>query len=297
MTPNTPQLEALQTISVTLLSCNRCAELAKTLESLCQPEFSWKEIIVADNASTDATRTMLRERFQHVQLIEIDKNQGVQGLNLAFEQASGDWILSLDDDSAPAMATWGPLLEKLPEYTHAAAVALSITAKPHNYVRIAKPGSPIVRAWGFSQAGCLFNRRALSALGGFDERLFLWAVELHWTAKAITAGWELYRCDSAQVVHRTTPLNRSSERHAFFYCRNLLLFVLAYAPLSRIRKILPRFLSDSLKYSVLHRSLVYWQALSQAQQLYAQFPTQPRLSESAFDAIQPDLRAPFAYLS
>jgi len=293
----------LTDISVTILSCNRREELRRTLLSLHQSDLPWKEIIIADNVSTDGTPSMIEREFPAVQLIRMHENNGVQGINRAFAEATGKWVLSLDDDSAPEVATWPALLKALPAHEDAAAIGLSIVAESarsraaegqHSIPNSAQPA--VQPAYGFSQAGCLFNQQALKALGGFDERLFLWSVELHWTAKALTQGWKLYGCSAAQVVHRSTPLNRSSRRHAFYYCRNLFLFLLLYAPRPLLLANVRAFINNACKYSVLHSTFAYMQAIRQAQHMFRHYPSTRRLSHSQFTSIQPDLRAPFSYL-
>lgn len=287
------------TISVAILSCNRRDDLRMTLEILKQSPRPWKEIIVADNASEDGTRDMLAADYPEVILLALKENKGVEGINQAYLQASGDWVLSLDDDSAPDCSTWAALYQALERGERAAVIALSVIAKKQE--RPALPQhtelSQLPQAYGFSQAGCLFNRQAIEELGGFDEKLFLWSVELHWVAKALTAGWTLARCDEAQVIHRSTPLNRSSQRHAYYYCRNLLLFLLQYAPDAIQAELIQNYLENALTYSLLHKTTTYLKAVGQAKQMQRQSAeTYPKLTPELFTAICPDLRAPYSYL-
>ncbi len=206
-------LEPLRDVSVTILSCNRRDDLRKTLRELTASGPVWREIIVADNASTDGTLTMLRSEFANVRVIETGGNDGVAGLNQAFRSAQGNWVLSLDDDSAPDLASWSPLCRELAHAPDYAAITCSVRSRPAANTLAAEPA--LVPYLGFHQAGGLLRRDLIEQLGGFDEDLFLWGVELHLTARATLAGFKLARCDSAVVVHRATPLNRSSRRHAW----------------------------------------------------------------------------------
>lgn len=296
------QNTSLDHISVVILSCNRKSELRETLTRLTQPDLTWKEIIIADNDSTDGTQAMLKQEFPAVCLLQLTTNRGVYGINQAFAHASGPWILSLDDDSAPELSTWSPLLAALHTLDNAAAVGLSIVAQQaHNTDTPMRDSSTIdapevVPAYGFSQAGCLFNKQALTALGGFDEQLFLWSVELHWTAKALTQGWSIYSCNRASVVHRSTPTNRSSRRHAYYYCRNLMLFILLYCPQDLLPKLLGQFINNALKYSLLHTTWTYLKAIRQARRMLPHAASTKRLSHAQFTAMNPDFKAPFSYL-
>lgn len=290
----------IKDISVAILSCNRKAELQKTLNILHAEGAPWKEIIVADNVSQDGTQSMVKDVFPEVHLIELKENKGVQGINRAYAEASGKWVLSLDDDSAPDMASWTGLLPQLKQAEEAAVISLSIAAESTGSVSTEQSNNTdtaaLVPTFGFSQAGSLFNKQALDELGGYDERLFLWSVELHWTAKAIANGWPLMRSDSARVVHRSTALNRSSRRHAYYYCRNMLLFLLLYCPQTLLKQLMQTYINNALKYSALHRTSAYWSAIREASQLVKTYAPGTRLTEDQFQAINPDLKAPFSYL-
>jgi GT2 family glycosyltransferase len=287
-------LEPLRDVSVTILSCNRCDDLRTTLRELAAPDPVWREIIVADNASTDGTPAMLRSEFPQVKLIETGGNLGVAGLNQAYRAAQGRWILSLDDDSAPDLASWNALGRELARDPSYAAITCSVRSQPAGPTLAAEPA--LVPYLGFHQAGGLLRRDLIEELGGFDEDLFLWGVELHLTARATLAGFRLARCDSAVVVHRATPRNRSSRRHAWYYCRNLLLLVLRHAP-TEIRPALVRtFLSRALLYSLLHRTTAYLGAITEAQRVHRRAPRVAPLTREQFAGMNPDLRAPFSHL-
>lgn len=283
-------------VSVAILSYNRRDELRRTLEELCGARGSWHEVIVADNASTDGTPAMVRTEFPHVRLLETGGNLGIVGSNLAYEAATGDWVLSLDDDSAPVASSLDELRAELARGCRAAAVGLSVRGE---WVRppagISSPG--LVPGFGFSSAGVLFNRRALADIGTYDPELFLFTNELHWTARALLAGWTVARADHACVVHRSAPANRSSTRHAYLYCRNLLLFLLRYAPAADARVIGLRYLQRALAYTVLHRTTVYLRGVRDAFALHHRAPEKRRpLPASVLSRINPDWRVGFSFL-
>lgn len=282
-------------ISVAVLSYNRRDELRRTLEELQRHRSVWHEIIVGDNASTDGTPEMLRADFPDVRLLETGGNHGIVGSNLAYAAATGDWVLSLDDDSAPVVESMAPVFHALEQRCKAAAIALSVR-RTWTPSAVARPASGLTPAFGFSSAGVLFNKRALDTIGTYDPELFLFTNELHWTARAVLAGWELARCDTACVVHRSAPANRSSTRHAFHYTRNLLLFLLRYAPPTEGRQLLTRYLQRVFAHTVLHRSTAYLRAMRDGFRLHRTHPAKRcPLTPSQLAAINPDWRAGFAY--
>lgn len=58
------------------------------------------EVIVVDNASVDGSADMIASEFPEVTLIRSQTNLGyAAGNNLAFSQASGEWLLTLNPDT------------------------------------------------------------------------------------------------------------------------------------------------------------------------------------------------------
>ncbi len=314
---NTTNFDPLGLVSVALLSCNRCSELEVTLARLTERGDIWHEIIVADNASTDGTVRMIKEQFPRVKLLETGGNFGVRGINQAYRMASGKWVLSLDDDSYPQLESWGELIEGFAGDIKHDLIALSIRANndlsrenqtvesrghesAHDFANSRIGGgnqSKIRQTFGFSQAGCIFRRGALDRIGCFDEELFLWVVELHWVARALIRGSSLARCDSACVVHRSVAANRSSERHAFHYCRNTFLFMLRYVARPQVKALMSRYLRDVVLFTLIHRTGIYLRAIADTIRLHRENSIElNRLSRSTLRAIRPDWRAPFSYL-
>ena len=101
---------------------------------------------------------MVREKFPQTKCINTGSNMGVLGWNPGYEAASGDWVLSLDDDSHPALDSFHSVCETIDRGCDAAAIALSIRRDWHP-MDMPNGEAP---AQGFSSAGVLLNRRALA---------------------------------------------------------------------------------------------------------------------------------------
>jgi N-acetylglucosaminyl-diphospho-decaprenol L-rhamnosyltransferase len=283
----------LDRVSVAVLSYNRCEELHTTLSTICRREFQWHEIIVADNGSTDGTVEAMSRAFPSVRFLAFDTNLGIEASNRAYLAATAPWVLSLDDDSAPAMDSLDVMAEELAADPRVAALALSVRRTDHAWT--ASESSET--AYGFSSAGVLFNRAALDAIGAYDPELFLFTNELHWTARALLCGWSLRKYSGAIAVHRSASRNRRSARHAFYYSRNLLLFLLRYAPSADKASLLASYLREMLACSALHQTGVYLRACGSAWKIAAATREKVHpLPGEMFSAINPDLRAGFGYL-
>ncbi len=66
-------------VSILITTYNSAAHLKACLESVLQQEFSDREIIVVDNASSDGTRAVLQEFETRARVIYNDTNRGFSG--------------------------------------------------------------------------------------------------------------------------------------------------------------------------------------------------------------------------
>jgi GT2 family glycosyltransferase len=67
-------------------------------------------------------------------------------------------------------------------------------------------------------AVALIRRTAIDAVGGFDERFFLYAEETDWQRRAAFAGWTSAQCDDVEAIHRGAGTSESlSRREALFH--------------------------------------------------------------------------------
>lgn len=86
-------------LSIVIVTYNRYKLLGRALESILAQCSSETEIIVVDNASTDATSTMIHIQFPSVVFIGNGFNAGPSvARNIGLREASGEFVLFLDDD-------------------------------------------------------------------------------------------------------------------------------------------------------------------------------------------------------
>jgi GT2 family glycosyltransferase len=195
----------LPTVTVAVLAHDRCAAvrttLSKILHDLDYPS-DRLDVILVDNASADGTVAMVADEFPAVSVISLDRNVGAPGWNAAFAVASGDWVLILDDDC------WieGDALRE------AVAAARSQRADLVSF----RVRSSVAPDWFFNDEyptgllsywGCaaLVSRRALQALGGYDERIFIWGNELELTMRLLDRGWRHLYAPHIVAVHMKPP--------------------------------------------------------------------------------------------
>jgi hypothetical protein len=152
------------------------------------------EVIVVDNASTGGVRELVEERFPAVRLVAMPRNVGfAAAVNAGFEEARGDWILVLNNDTELAADSLTELVRTGESADDVGAVSPQI--------RFAGPASAInsagieidalgvasdrllglppsasedgpVEVFGASGGAALYRRSMLEDVGGMDESFF-----------------------------------------------------------------------------------------------------------------------------
>ena len=85
-------------ISICILTYNRGSLLKNLLLSIENLKYDPMEIIVIDNCSEDNTQQMMMYEFHYVNYIRTEKNIGAAARNLGLKRATGDILVTLDDD-------------------------------------------------------------------------------------------------------------------------------------------------------------------------------------------------------
>lgn len=109
-------------ISIVILNYNGAAMLRRFLPSVLAHSGE-AEVIVADNASTDASRDVLRDEFPAVRTILLDQNYGfAEGYNHALRQVEADVFVLLNSDVEVPPGWLTPLIAYLEAHPECAAL-------------------------------------------------------------------------------------------------------------------------------------------------------------------------------
>ena len=229
-------------LAIVIVSYNARADLARTLESLEQaPPSVSHEIVVVDNASSDASAAMVRERWPGVRLIESGGNLGfARANNLGIRATESDLVLLLNSDTVVPAGAVDRLVEDLrahPEAGIAGPRLVDAEGRPEvSYGRMISPLNELRQKlvgrlydWGFGPArramnhklsrpqvvdwvsgACLLVHRAdAEAAGLLDERFFLYTEDVDFCASVRARGRLVRFTPAAEIVH----LRGRSRRH------------------------------------------------------------------------------------
>ncbi len=199
------------------------------------------KVWVVDNASTDGSAEMVRQRYPDVTLVAHDENLGfAAGNNLALQamgfgsEASPRHILFLNPDTRVVGDALGTLVRFLDgtESTGAAGARLVHGDGSFQHSAFAFPGLAQIFFDFFSLHHRLLDSRlngryprrlydagrpfpvdhplgaalmvrgdTLAQVGSFDERYFMYCEEIDLCRRIKNAGWEIYCVPAAEIVH------------------------------------------------------------------------------------------------
>lgn len=199
------------------------------------------EVIVVDNGSRDGTQTMVTEQFSHVRLIQNQENLGFgRANNIGARASRGRTLLLLNSDCELAPDTLKAMTEALEQDTSLDGLFCRLlnpdgSLQPSIHRSFPSPWSLIgdlfflsslryalyrrpalhrwllrstVRAhqqaqdvaWG-GGACMLLRREAFEAIGGFDERFFVYCEDMDLCKRLHDAGFRLRYLPGPSSIH------------------------------------------------------------------------------------------------
>lgn len=264
-------------IAIVILNWNGRKYLEKFLPSVLASTYHPREVIVADNDSTDDSIEFVQKTYPELRIIKLDRNYGFAGgYNHALKQVDTDYYVLLNSD-VEVEANWLEpvisLMEKDPsigacqpkirmfadkglfEYAGAAGGWLDYLGYPFAKGRIFDvcetdngqydTAEPIFWASG----AAMFVRAPLyHQLGGLDTYFFAHQEEIDFCWRVQLAGFKVYSCPASKVYHvGGGTLPKGNERKVFLNFRNNLIMMSKNMPIEqRLWKIPFRFVLDSI---------------------------------------------------
>lgn len=208
--------------------------LARALASL-REQTRPIDVVVVDNGSGDGSPGRVREEFPEVGLVEMGRNAGFgPALNHAIRERPGDPIVLLNNDveceprfveamleaaGGGAEMVAGVLLqEAAPGLIDSAGVVADRTLMGFDYLH-GEPLSALEEAadpLGPTGGAALYRREAFEAVGGFDERIFLYYEDLDLALRLSAAGGRCRLAPEARALHAYSASlgARSGEKYA-----------------------------------------------------------------------------------
>lgn len=210
-------------VTIMIATRNRAGELAKTLAACQEQTWPHIEILVVDDASTDGTFELVRQRFPTVNVVRNPVNRGsIASRNDILRRARGQFILGLDDDSRLVEPdACARLVARMDSEPDLGIIALQPVG-PEHPERLTDAGR-LRGEWHVSSfAFCgVFIRRALLDRTDLLPELFFHAYdEPDLSLRAWDAGYRVLQWNDLLVYHEFSPLNRREQRMHHLHTRN-----------------------------------------------------------------------------
>jgi N-acetylglucosaminyl-diphospho-decaprenol L-rhamnosyltransferase len=210
---------------------NGAERLARTLRSLME-QTRPLDVVVVDNGSEDDSAALVRRDFPAVTLLELGANLGFgAALNRAVAAHPADSIVLLNNDVECEPRFAEALLESLgedvgsvagvlvqeraPELIDSAGVVADATLMGFDHLH----GEPLAAALtapdplGPTGGAALYRRAAFEAVGGFDERIFLYYEDLDLALRIAARGGRCRLAGEARALHTySASLGAASAR-------------------------------------------------------------------------------------
>lgn len=227
----TPPVVRIPQVSVVIVNWNAGEALSACVRSL-REHVPGVDVVLVDNASSDGSPAAAMREHPGIRLVANRINRGLAaGNNQGIQASTAPFVLISNPDIVYSSGSVDALLELMARRPRAAfAVArperpdgtLQTAAGDLPRLRDAVLGRQVARARGGDQRGfwwdgwahdeerrigrgleaCyLVRREAIDQVGLQDERFRLDWEGIDWSERVQAAGWEIWFCPSARVVH------------------------------------------------------------------------------------------------
>jgi GT2 family glycosyltransferase len=178
------------------------------------------DVVLVDNGSGDDSVAVARRELPGVRVVELGENLGFgRALNRGVAEAPGDPVILLNNDAVPEARFVEALLEGLgagidsvagvllqeraPELIDSAGVVADATLMGFDYLH-GEPASAAATAadpLGPTGGAALYRREAFEAVGGFDERIFIYYEDLDLALRLAARGGRCRLAPEARALH------------------------------------------------------------------------------------------------
>jgi N-acetylglucosaminyl-diphospho-decaprenol L-rhamnosyltransferase len=213
-------IAAVPDVSIIVVSYNSEAYLERSVGTVIGGSY---EVIIVDNASTDGSRELARRHFPSATLLELEDNVGFGAAsNEGMRAASGRYFLLMNPDAwperdaieelvrfadaRPDLGAAGPRLRSPDGSVQQSAFGYptplwlgspAVTSFPRRAV-MPRPRSGAIFVVG---TALLLRREAVTEVGGFDPRFFMFNEEIDLCWRMLKAGWRVEVCSAAEFIH------------------------------------------------------------------------------------------------
>ncbi|MDW7680798.1 MAG: glycosyltransferase, partial [bacterium] len=235
-------------ISIVIVNYNVKELLQQAITSIIQAGKNFEyEIFVVDNASTDDSAEMVRDKFPAVRLIENEDNLGFAAANnQALKLARGKFILLINPDTIVQENCFSVILDFFRSNPDCGMVGCKIL-NPDGSLQLAcrrsfpTPWVGFTKIIGLSKifsktrlfgrynltyldpdmsyeveaisgSFMFFRQQIIQDVGFLDDSFFMYGEDLDWCYRIREAGWKIYYLPDTQIIHFKGESSKKSDR-------------------------------------------------------------------------------------
>jgi GT2 family glycosyltransferase len=253
------------TISICILTFNRCSLLRALLRELSKLKYKPLEVIVVDNHSEDLTQAMIKHEFPGIAYMRTERNIGAAGRNLGMKRASGQVVITLDDDvtglTDNALAS---LARQFKEDPNLGAVNFRVVNEEGhtcNWVHHCKEEDFFDKkflTYEITEGAVAFRKDTLRLAGGYPDRFFLSHEGPDLALRILDQGFQSIYSGDIVVKHLFAQEGREAWRNYYYDTRNQLWLAARHFPVAYALRYLMRGLVSMLVYSLRDGYFIYW---------------------------------------
>lgn len=219
-------------LTIIIVSWNTRDLLIQCLASIFRhpPSCSF-EVILVDNASTDGSAAVARERFPSILLLENLTNPGFAAANnQAIAHSRGHYVLLLNPDTVIGPGSLDALVDFMTAHVEA-GVAGSMLLNPNGSLQPSCHPTPTLarelwrlfhldrlkpfalypmQDWALDRprvvdsvqgASLMIRRETIQQIGLLDESYFMYSEEVDWCVRIRRGGWLIFWVPASRVFH------------------------------------------------------------------------------------------------
>ncbi len=254
------------TVSVSVLTFQRPEMLTETLTGLVGLDVPDLEILVIDNSEDDRTEQLIAESFPTVIYRRTGFNSGVAGRNLGLAEASGEIVVTLDDDVTDLAAEDIAMIQTV-FAADARLGALNFrvlnahTGDVCNWCHHRKPeedAQSFFLTYEISEGAVAIRKAAFAGTMGYPERFFIGHEGIDLAYQLMDAGFTVAYDGRVAVRHHHHQSGRPDWRRYYYDTRNHIWLAARHMPLGYAVRYLLIGLGSMLIYSIRDGYLTKW---------------------------------------
>ncbi|GAA5034652.1 glycosyl transferase [Marivirga lumbricoides] len=219
------------------------------IKSILQISYSPVEVFIVDNGSEQEPLEPLTQKYPEIKFIISEKNLGFAGgNNLAIKQASGEYLLFINNDTEVPINFLEPLIDHFLSHPNAGMASPLIKYFNTNIIQYAGNSKVNLltgrsKRLGFKEedhgqydfnfktgmihgAALLVRDKVIEEIGLMPESFFLYYEELDWCTRAQKKGYETWVIGKSTIFHKESmSVGKNSPFKLYYMTRNRILFL------------------------------------------------------------------------